>query len=49
MTPKEKVRVHVQIERENKRKLKEWKEIEELNKRIAEEELQKLVEAGIVA
>lgn len=26
MTQKERVRVHVQIERENKRKLKEWKE-----------------------
>ena len=25
MTPKEKVKVHVQIERENRRKLKEWK------------------------
>jgi hypothetical protein len=25
MTPKERVRVHVQIERENKRKLTEWK------------------------
>ena len=26
MTPKEKIKVHVQIERENARKLKEWKE-----------------------
>ena len=26
MTMKEKIRVHVQIERENRRKLKEWKE-----------------------
>ena len=25
MTPKERIRVHVQIERENARKLKEWK------------------------
>jgi hypothetical protein len=25
MTPKEKLKVHVQIERENARKLKEWK------------------------
>ena len=26
MTTKEKIRIHVQIERENRRKLKEWKE-----------------------
>lgn len=26
MTMKEKIRIHVQIERENERKLKEWKE-----------------------
>lgn len=26
MTPKEKLAVHIQIERENARKLKEWKE-----------------------
>ena len=26
MTMKEKIRVHVEIERENNRKLKEWKE-----------------------
>ena len=26
MTMKEKIRVHVEIERENERKLKEWKE-----------------------
>lgn len=26
MTPKEKIRIHVQIVRENARKLKEWKE-----------------------
>ena len=26
MTPKEKIKVHVQIERENARKLREWKE-----------------------
>ena len=26
MTPEERVRVHVQIEQENARKLKEWKE-----------------------
>ena len=25
MTPKEKLKVHIQIERENARKLKEWK------------------------
>ena len=25
MTPKERIRVHVQIERENARKLREWK------------------------
>ena len=26
MTPKERIKVHIQIERENARKLKEWKE-----------------------
>ena len=26
MTPKERIKVHVQIERENARKLREWKE-----------------------
>ena len=26
MTMKEKIRIHIQIERENERKLKEWKE-----------------------
>ena len=26
MTPKERLKVHIQIERENARKLKEWKE-----------------------
>ena len=26
MTMKEKIRIHIQIEEENKRKLKEWKE-----------------------
>lgn len=26
MTMKEKIRIHVQIERDNERKLKEWKE-----------------------
>ena len=26
MTMREKIRVHVEVERENKRKLKEWKE-----------------------
>ena len=28
MTPKQKVRVHIQIERENRRKLNEWKQKE---------------------
>lgn len=27
MTMKEKIRIHVEIERENERKLKEWKEV----------------------
>ena len=26
MTMKEKIRIHIEIQRENKRKLKEWKE-----------------------
>ena len=26
MTPKERIKIHIQIERENERKLKEWKE-----------------------
>ena len=29
MTMKEKIRIHIEIQRENERKLKEWKENEE--------------------
>ena len=29
MTMKEKIRIHIQIERENERKLKEWKEAQD--------------------
>ena len=35
MTPKEKVRVHVLIERENKRKLKEWQEAQRMERKSA--------------
>ena len=35
MTPKEKVRVHVLIERENKRKLKEWQEAQRRERKSA--------------
>ena len=52
MTPKERIKVHVQIERENARKLREWKNREEirlLNLRIAEEEMRKLEEMGVIA
>lgn len=52
MSPKEKIKVHVQIVRENARKLKEWREREEIhavNARLAEDEMRKLIESGIVA
>lgn len=49
MTMKEKLEMHRRIEAENRRKLKEWKEIRELNERIAEEELQWFIEQGIIA
>ena len=59
MTPKEKVRVHIQIERENARKRREWAEYPHtwreqvetrlLNLRIAEEELQRMVEMGVIS
>lgn len=49
MTPKEKLEVHVQIERENARKQREWQERRELNERIAEEAMRQMEEMGVIA
>lgn len=47
MTIKERLEVHRQIERENKRKEREW--LTRLNVEIAAEELRKLIAEGIVS
>lgn len=59
MTNKERLQAHVQIVRENERKLREWRELPHtwreqvetrlLNLRIAEEAMREMREAGVVA
>ena len=61
MTPKEKLKVHVQIEQDNARKLREWEErkdsyswqeqvgIRLMNLGIAEEEIDYMIELGVIA
>lgn len=49
MTMKEKIRIHDEIEKQNRRKLKEWKEIREISERLAKIEIQKLEDQGIIA
>ena len=49
MTPKERLQVHAEIERENARKLREWKQMVETrltNLRLAAEEMRKLEKEG---
>ena len=47
MTMKEKLKIHKEIEAENKQKEREW--IHVLNERIAEEEMQWFIDQGIIA
>ena len=59
MTPKERLNVHVQIERENARKLRDWQEQPKtwkeqvetklMNLEIAEEAMREMIEMGVVA
>ena len=58
-SPKEKLQIHVQIERENARKLQEWKEYPKtwkeqvetklMNLEIAEEAMREMIDMGVVA
>ena len=59
MTPKERIKVHAEIERENARKLREWKESPHTwreqvetrltNLQIADEAMREIIESGVVA
>lgn len=51
MTMQERLKVHADIERQNREKLEAWKQEEtrEANVRLAREELQKLTEEGVIA
>ena len=59
MTPKEKLKVHVQIERENARKLREWQEQPKtwkeqvetklMNLELANEAMREMIEMGVVS